>query len=151
MANNDTVICKIKGGRFINPFYGITIINEQGEQQAFHKQDKKIIAFGFVENSRLYDYLFIDVGNKLENGFYQRLVNGGRYKLYGRPPTVAGGNPIYVLFNPSGEFTKFDPCVFCPWKKQLRELLKDDPKALELVDSASRFNIPKFVMDINKL
>ena len=150
MANNDTVICKIKGGRFLNvPFNGVTIINEQGEEQSYTRKDKKIIAFSFVENRVLYDYKFVDVADKSESGFYQRIVNGARYKLYMRPATVYGGNPTYVLFNPSGEFTYFEPCVVCPWKKQLRELLKDDPKALALVDNAPRVNIPKFVQDIN--
>jgi hypothetical protein len=151
MANSDTVHCKIKGGRFLsNPFHGITIINEQGEDESLPSKNKKIIAFGFVENLRSYHYLFVDVGDKLESGFYQLIVNGLKYKLYTRPTTVYGGNPTYVLFTPNHEFTKFEPCVVCPWKKQLRALLKDDPKALEQIENASRVDIPKFVIDINK-
>ena len=151
MANNDTIQCKIKSGRFLsNPFKGITIINEQGADEFLPSKDRKIIAFGFVENLKPYHYLFVDVGDKLENGFYQLIVNGAKYKLYGRPTTIYGGNPTYVLFNQGGDFTKFEPCVVCPWKKQLRELLKDDPKALENIETASRVNIPKFVIDINK-
>lgn len=151
MANNDTVKCKMKGGRFLStPFNGITIIDEQGQEQSVRAKDKKIIAFGFVEKYRTYHYLYVDAGDKLENGFYQLMINGPRYRLYGRPTTVYGGNPTYVLFTPTGEHTTFEPCVLCPWKKQLRELLKDDSKALELVENAPRVNIPKFVMDINK-
>lgn len=152
LTNNDTIQCKIKGGRFLNnPFYGITIINEKGEDESLPSKDKKIVAFGFVENLRSFHYMFVDVGDKLENGFYQLIVNGLKYKLLSRPATVYGGNPTYVLFNQNHDFTKFEPCVLCPWKKQLRKLLKDDPKALEQVESASRVNIPKFVIDINKL
>lgn len=152
LANKDTVKCKIKSGRFLNnPFQGITIINEQGKDEALPSKDKKIIAFGFVEHLKSYHYLFVDVGDKFENGFYQLVVNGLNYKLYSRPTTVYGGNPTFVLFNQNAAFTKFEPCVVCPWKKQLRELLKNDAKALELVESASRVNIPKFVLDINKL
>ena len=151
LANKDTIQCKIKGGRFLsNPFHGITVINEQGEAESLPSRDKKIIAFGFVENLKRFDYLFVDVGDKLENGFYQLVVNGPRYKLYGRPSTLYGGNPLYVLFNPTGEFAKFEPCVVCPWKKQLRVLLKDDPNAIAAVENAPRVNIPRFVMDINK-
>jgi hypothetical protein len=152
MANNDTIYCKIKSGRFIsNPFNGITIINEQGENESLPSKEKKIIAFGFVEKLRSYHYFFVDVGNKLESGFYQLIVNGPRYKLYSRPTTVYGGNPTYVLFNQNKEFTKFEACVLCPWKKQLRELLQDDPKAIEQIENASRVDIPKFVIQINKL
>jgi len=151
MANNDTIQCKIKSGRFLsNPFYGITIINEQGVDEKLPSKNKKIIAFGFVEKLKSFHYLFVDVGDKLENGFYQLIVDGLKYKLYGRPTTLYGGNPTYVLFNQNRDFTKFEPCVVCPWKKQLRELFKDDPKALEHVEIASRVNIPKFVIDINK-
>ena len=151
MANNDTIQCKIKAGRFLNnPFRGITVINEQGAAETFPSKDKKIIAFGFVENLRRYDFLFIDVGDKLESGFYQLNVKGPKYKLYYKPTTVYGGNPTYVLFNPTGEFAKFEPCVLCPWKKQLRVLLKDDPKALAAVENAPRVNMPQFVLDINK-
>lgn len=150
LANNDTIRCQIKAGRFLTvPFRGITIINEQGKDEFLPSKDKKIIAFGFVEFFRRYDYLFVDVGDKLESGFYQ-LLNAGKYKLYGRPATVYGGNPIYVLYNPAGEFLKFEPCVVCPWKKQLRALLKDDTKAVAAVEDASRVNIPKFVVEINR-
>lgn len=151
MANNDTILCKIKSGRFLsNPFNGITIVNEQGEDEVLPSKTKKIIAFGFVENLKSFHYLFVEVGDKFETGFYQRIVDGRKYKLYGRPTTVYGGNPTYVLFNQVGDFTKFEPCVLCPWKKQLRELLKDDAQALEKVESAPRVDIPKFVIDINK-
>ncbi len=113
-------------------------------------RNKKIIAFGFIENARSYHYLFVDVGDKLESGFYQLIVNGLKYKLYSRPTTVYGGNPTYVLFNQNHDFTKFESCVVCPWKKQLRELLKDDPTALEHIENATRVDIPKFVLEINK-
>ena len=152
MANNDTVNCKIKSGRFLNnPYYFITIINEQGEEQIIKAKDKKVLAFGFVEKLRKFDYLFVDADNKSDIGFYQQIFNGSKYKLYGRPAEVYGGNPTYVLFNVAGKFVKFEPCILCPWKRQLRELLKDDPKALELVEDAPRVNIPKFVMDIDKV
>lgn len=152
MINNDTIQCKIKSGRFLNnPFFGITIINEQGEDESLNSRNKKIIAFGFTEKLRNFHYKFVDVGDKLETGFYQLIVDGLHYKLYGRPTTVYGGNPTYVLFNQNNDFTKFEPCVVCPWKKQLRELLKNDPKALEHVENASRVDIPKFVIEINKL
>lgn len=151
LANHDTIACKIKGGRFLNtPFHGITIINEEGEAEYLPSREKKILAFGFVENLRRFDYLFIDVGDKLESGFYQLNVNGPKYKLYYKPTTVYGGNPTYVLFNPAREFAKFEPCILCPWKKQLHALLKDDPKALAAVENAPRVNIPQFVIDINR-
>jgi hypothetical protein len=150
-AGNDTLRCKIKGGRFLTvPFRGATMINEQGEEQSFGAREKKVIAFGFVERFFRYDYLYVETGDQLESGYFQRIVNGARYKLYSRPTTVQGGNPTYVLFNPAGQFVKFDPCILCPWRKQLREFLKDDPKALELVENAPRVNIPKFVVALNK-
>lgn len=149
---NDTVKCKVKGGRFLSsPFYGITIVDEQGKEQFLRALDKKITAFGFVKNFTVYHFLFVKVGDRLENGFYQLIVNGPRYKLYSRPKIVADGIPAYLLFNPSGEFKTFEPCILCPWKKQLRELLRDDANALEQVENAPRVNIPKFVMDINKV
>jgi len=152
MTNSDTIQCKIKGGRFLNnPFHGIIIINEGGKEESLPSKEKKIIAFGFVEKSRSYHYLFVDVVDKFESGFYQLIVNGFKYKLYSRPTTVYGGNPTYVLFNQNEVFAKFEPCVVCPWKKQLRELLKDDLKALEHIENALRVDIPKFVLEINKL
>ncbi len=40
MANNDTIQCKIKNGRFLNnPFHGITIINEHGEDESIPIQE----------------------------------------------------------------------------------------------------------------
>jgi hypothetical protein len=131
-------------------FYGITKIDSEGNKEVFRAKDKSVIAFGYVERGKRYDFLYVEAGNKEEHGFYQRLINGPKYKLYGRPSTVQGGNPTYVLFNLSSEFTKFEPCVLCPWKKLLREFLKDDAKALELVENAPRYNIPQFVVDINK-
>lgn len=150
-ADHDTVQCKIKGGRFLlTPFSGAVMINAQGEEQSFGAKDKKVIAFGFTERYARYHYLYVDAGNKTESGYYQLLVNGPRYKLYSRPTTVYGGNPTYVLFNPAGQFTLFEPCLVCPWRKQLREFLKDDAKALALVETAPRVNIPKFATEINK-
>ncbi len=149
-ASGDTIRCKVKGGKFLtSPFNGISIINNGVEEQVRSK-DQSIMAFGFTERGISYHYLYVNVGDKLENGFYQLLVNGTRYKLYTRPTQVYGGNPTYVLFNPAGRFTYFEPCVVCPWKKQLRHLLQDDPTALEKVDNASRVNIPKFVKEINE-
>lgn len=150
-AGSDTVRCKIKSGRFLStPFYGITVINESGDEERLPSKDKKLLAFGFTEGFSTFHYHFFDVGSKTENGFYQLLVKG-RYKLYGRPTTVYGGNPTYVLVTPSEAFTQFEPCVLCPWKKQLRDLLKDDAEALTLVENAPRVDIPKFVSEINKL
>lgn len=150
LAEGDTVTCTIKGGRFLQrTFYGITVIDEGGKDTFLPSKEKKILGYGFSDGLRTYHYRFVDVGDKLENGFYQLLDNGPKYRLYGRPTTVYGGNPTYVLFN--GEaFTKFEPCVVCPWKKGLRELLKDDPEALEAVEKASRVDIPSFVRGLNK-
>ena len=151
LASHDTVQCKIKGGKFLtSPFQRITIINEHGQDETLPSKGKKIIAFGFIENMRRYDYLFLDTGDRLETGFFQLLVDGSRYKLYVHPTTIYGGNSTYVLFTPTGEFAKFEPCVVCPWKKQLRELLRADAAALAEVDNASRINVPKFVLEINK-
>ena len=152
MANNDTIQCKIRDGRFLNnPFGGITIINEEGEELSFRAKDKKIIAFGFIENFKRYHYKFIEAGEKNDQGFYQLLVNGPKYKLYSRVGLVQGEGITYVLFNPSGEFVKFQPSLLNPWKKQLRDLLKDDPHALKAVEEAKlSTNMSLFVMDLNK-
>jgi hypothetical protein len=79
------------------------------------------------------------------------MVDGEKYKLYGRATTVQGGLPTWILFNPAGQFVKFETAFLSPWKKQLRELLKDDPKALEAVEEVSaKSNIPIFVAGLNK-
>jgi hypothetical protein len=70
--------------------------------------------------------------------------------LYGRPPQVQGDLPTYVLFNPSGEFAKLEQCFICPWKKQLRELLKDDPKALAAIERMPPLTMTMFTYLINK-
>jgi hypothetical protein len=57
----------------------------------------------------------------------------------------------YVLFNAAGEWVKFETCVLCPWKKGMREVFKDDAKALEALANASYpINVPKFVAEVNK-
>jgi hypothetical protein len=64
---------------------------------------------------------------------------------------VGSISPVYVLVTPAGDYVRFDPCVMCPWKKQLRTLLKDDANALELLEtSAKAKDIPGFVLEINK-
>lgn len=159
LANNDTVKCKFKTGGFIlasNFFNKLTVINDHGEKLVYHAGDKKLKAFGLLENGKKYDYQYMDVKPKTDNGFYLRVINGRKYQLYSHHVGSSSGmfnslSPIYVLFNPSGEFVKFDPCVFCPWKRHLRVLLKDDQKALvALEDMKSPPNIVKFVIDINK-
>ena len=161
LENNDTVQCKFKLGGFIlatNFFNKLTVVNEQGEEQVYKAADKKVLAYGFVDGGRRFDYLYVDVKSKTESGFYQRIINGQHYKLY-RHFVSAGGyggissaSPIYVLFNPAGEYVRFDPCVVCPWKKQLRELMKDDPKALDVLENkAKRLDIPGFVFELNKV
>ncbi|GEO10710.1 hypothetical protein [Segetibacter aerophilus] len=159
LVNNDTVKCKFKTGGFIlasNFFNKLTVINDQGEEQVYHASDKKLVAFGLTQNGRKYDYLYMDVKPKTDNGFYLRIVKGGKYQLYSHQVASSSGmfsslSPIYVLYNPSGEFVKFEPCVLCPWKKHLRELLKDDQKALDEINNIPfPPNIPKFVVEINK-
>ena len=158
LANKDTVKCKFKAGGFIRStsFNRIVIITEQGEEQVFRAHDKKILGYGFVERGRRYDFLFVDVKPKAESGFYQRIVDGDKYKLYAHVlssqgyPGISTAQPQYVLFNTAGAFEKFETCVLCPWKKQLRQLLKDDANALEILENTSRLEIPNFVVAINK-
>jgi hypothetical protein len=92
-----------------------------------------------------------------ESGFYQQLVNGPKYRLYTHVltsstyPGVTMEHPQYVAFNAAGDVVKFETCLACPWKKQLRNLLKDDTKALELLESGvDRKKIAEFVVEINK-
>lgn len=158
LANNDTVKCKFKVGGLVlsRGFTRLAITTEQGEEQVYHGKDKKVLGYGFVEKGRKYDFIYVDVKPKVESGFYQRIVDGAKYKLYvhvistSTYPGIASGSPQYVLFNTSGEYKKFETCIACPWKKHLRELLKDDAKALEVLETTSRLDIPKFVVEINK-
>jgi hypothetical protein len=159
LANNDTIECKFKIGGFVsatNFFNKLTIVTRQGEEQVYHARDKKVLAYSVLEKGRIYTYRFVETKVKSETGFYQRVVNGGKYKLYLHlvgtygSPGINVAQPNYVLFSPSGEYEKFDPCILCPWKKQLRQLLRDDQKALEILENASRLDIPKFVLEIDK-
>lgn len=151
MANNDTVKCKIKTGRFLeNPFTGIKIINEQGEEHNIRPKDKQVIAFGFFEKFRWYHFLLIEAGDRSEHGYYQRLVYGN-YKLYCHPVKVQYQLSQYVLFNPAGQFIKFETAILTPWKRLVKELLKDDAKALEAAEQlTNNTNIPLFVRALNK-
>ena len=157
MANSDTVKCKFKVKGFLNSvsFYRITITTEEGKEQSFRAQDKKILGYGFTEKGKRYDYIYVDLKPKSESGFYQRIINGDKYKLYvhmtstSTYPGISTAMPQYVLFNPAGQFEKFETCVLCPWKKQLRELLKEDAKALEALETTSRLEIESFVLKIN--
>jgi hypothetical protein len=55
------------------------------------------------------------------------------------------------LFNPSGQFVKFETAILSPWKKQLKELFKDDTNALEAAEKlTNNINIPLFVISLNK-
>lgn len=157
--NNDTVKCKFKIGGFIsatNFFNKLTVVTSEGEEKVYFAKDKELLAYGVVEKGRRYDYLFVETKVKSEKGFYQRIVDGRKYKLYSHLissssyPGINSSSLQYVLFNTKGEFEKFETCLACPWKKQLRSLLKDDTKALEILETASRLNIPKFVIEINK-
>lgn len=158
LANRDTVKCKFKVGGLIHStsFTRIAIVTEGGEEQVYRARDKEVLGYGFVEKGRRYDFLFVDVKPKSESGFYQRIVDGDKYQLYVHLvssqgyPGVSTAQPQYVLFNAAGAFEKFETCVLCPWKKQLRELLREDPKALEHLENTSRLEIPSFVRIINK-
>lgn len=157
MANKDTVQCRFKSGGFFRSisFKRIEVTTAEGEKQVYRADDKKILGFGVVERGIRYDFIYVELKPRSESGFYQRIVDGGKYKLYVHTvvsqgyPGVSTAQPQYVLFNPAGEFRKFETCVLCSWKKQLRELLKDDEKALALLETASRLEIPKFVLAIN--
>lgn len=122
----------------------------------FKGPDKKILGYGFVERGKRYDFLYIELKPKSESGFYQRVVDGDRYKLYVHEtsvqtyPGVSTAMPQYVLFNPAGAFQKFETCLACPWRKQLRELLKDDSNALQHLEKTSRLEITNFVLVINR-
>lgn len=147
LVNNDTIRCKIKSV----DFHGVTVINEKGEKEVYRIKDEKIVAYGYVEKGRQRDYYFHKIGVNYFNGFYQRLINRPRYKLYGRAPEVSGGNPTYILFKQSGESLNFDACVaFCPWKKKLREFLKDEPKADEAIDKANPYTLPLYLAGLNR-
>ena len=159
MPNKDTVKCKfnIKSLRKYSPFYEIRAVMENGEEQAFRAKDKKILGYGFMDLGISYHFWYIEMKQKSESGFYQQLINGTKYRLYRHMlssstyPGVSMNHPQYVLFNAAGDFVKFETCILCPWKKQLREVLKDDTTALELLESnADRNKIPEFVAEINK-
>jgi hypothetical protein len=146
MANKDTVKCKfsLRSLRVFRPFYLIKVRTETGEEQTFRAKDKKILGYGFKDMGVQYHFWYIEMKKKSESGFYQQLINGPKYKLY-------TALPYYVLFAPTGDFVQFEACILCPWKKQLRELLKDDTKALELLENgADRNKIIDFVSAINR-
>ena len=159
MANKDTVKCtfSFRSLKKISPFYEIRVVMENGEEQAFRAKDKTILGYGFRDFGVAYDFWYIEMKQKSESGFYRQLINGPKYRLYSHmlsSSTYAGvstSHPQYVLFNATGNFVKFENCMVCPWKKQLREVLKEDTKALELLESvAERNKIPEFVATINK-
>lgn len=147
MANNDTVKCKIRAF----DFNGVTVIHEQGNKEVYRSKDEKIIAYGYFEKGKWVNYSFLNVGSNSDKGFYQRLVNGPKYRLFGRAPEVQGGNFTYLLFKPSGELLKFDACSgFCPWRKKLREFLSDDSKAEEAIDKATPYTLPLYIGHLNR-
>jgi hypothetical protein len=159
LPNNDTVKCKLKVTNSLilstNFFDKLTIVTEDGSEKIYHARDKELLAYGFIEKGRQYHYLYVDVKPKIESGFYQRIVNG-KYRLYSHLVgsygygTFGSSSYQYVLFNPAGEFVKFEVTPLRPWKKQLRELLKDDENALQKIgDIKNPAGIPKFVLEIN--
>jgi|GEM_PF-1941225 len=159
MANKDTVKCKFsyRSLKKFSPFYEIRGVMESGEEQAFRAKDKKILGYGFRDFGITYDFWYIEMKQKSESGFYRQVINGPRYRLYSHMlssstyPGVSTSHPQYVLFNSAGDFVKFESCILCPWKKQMREVLKDDAKALELLESsADRNKIPEFITAINQ-
>ncbi len=159
LANNDTIACKFKvtkGGGVTNFFSKLTVVNEQGEEKVYVAADREVLAYGFTEFGKRYEYLYIDARQKVDRRFYQRIVDGPKYKLYVHTivtstyPGIGMGMPQYVLFTSAGESVKFENCILCPWKKQMRLLAKDDAKALELIEGASRLKIPELVAEMNK-
>jgi hypothetical protein len=161
LPNNDTVKCKLKITNSLvlatNFFNKLTVVMDDGTEEVYHARDKKLLAYGYIVKGRQYHYLYVDVKPKIESGFYLRMVNG-KYRLYSHLVGSIGyagfgsASYQYVLFNPAGEFVKFEVTPLRPWKKQLRELLKDDSNALEKIgDIKNSAGIPKFVLDINSL
>lgn len=158
-ANNDTMKCKFKLGGFIvatNFFNRLTIVNDKGEEQLYKAHEKKILAYGFVDGGRRFNYQYFEVEPKVESGFYQRINNSPRYKLFRHMVSTSGGvvgsvSPVYVLLTPAGNYVRFDPCIACPWKRKLRKLLQDDPKALDILENQAKAkDIPAFVLELNK-
>ena len=159
LANKDTVRCQFdtKSLRKFSPFYEIRVTTENGEEQVYRAKDKKILGYGFRDLGIAYDFWYIEMKQKSESGFYQQLINGPKYKLYSHmlsSSTYAGvavSNPQYVVYNAAGEFVQFETCVLCPWKKKLREIFKEDTKALELVNNTSYpVDVSKLVSTVNK-
>jgi hypothetical protein len=159
LASKDTVKCQFRTStlRKFSPFYEIRVVMEGGEEQAFRAKDKKILGYGFRDLGIAYDFWYIEMKQKSESGFYQQLINGPKYRLYSHMlssstyPGISMNHAQYVLFNAAGEWVKFETCVLCPWKKGMREVFKDDAKALEALANASYpINVPKFVAEVNK-
>jgi hypothetical protein len=158
-TGNDTTKCQFKTGgvvTYTNFFNKLTVVKPGGEEQVFHARDKELVAFGVIRDGRWYHYLFVDARPSADRGFYQRLVGGPKYNLYGRmigsaAPGINVSSPLYVLFNPAGAFVKFETCALCPWRKLLRGLFAADAAALQALEQMPLPpDIPKLVQEINR-
>jgi hypothetical protein len=151
-TSKDTVKCKIKQTHSMDFHKSVSILTEQGERLVYHAKDKKIVAFGFTLKGVDYVYLYIEVKPNPMSGFYQAVVIGPKYTLYGHILVTAYTSfPYYVLYNSAGKLLNFSTCTLCPWKQRLRQALKDDTASLHLLDDVRRVSdIPNFVLTINE-
>lgn len=156
LAKSDTIVCKIV-------FHGpngtdktqVSTIAADGQEKIYKTKDKQVLSYGFDQMGVPFDYLFVDLGRKVETGFFRLIENGNPYKLYvqNTKETVNGvttTTPYYVLFNARGESIDFFVSGVSLWRKKLGVFLKNDPKAIESLKSVNRHDVLKFIKSLNE-
>lgn len=156
LAKKDTLACKIVfGGPKGTDKTRVSTMKPDGEEKIYKTKDKQVLAYGFYQMGVPFDYLFVDLGQKVETGFFRLIENGNPYKLYvqNNNETVHGvttTTPYYVLFNDSGASIDFLVSGVSGWKKKLEGFLKDDPEAIEKLESVNRQDVLKFIKSLNE-
>jgi hypothetical protein len=156
LTKDDTVACKIVfGGPNGTNKTQVSTITADGKDKIYKTKDKQVLAYGFDQMGVPFDYLFVDLGRKVETGFFRLIENGNPYKLYvqNNSETVNGvttTTPYYVLFNGRGGSLDFLVSGVSGWKNKLEVFLKDDPKAKENLKSVNRQEIVKFIKSLNE-
>jgi len=156
LSKSDTIACKIVfGGPNGTDKTQISTITADGKEKIYKTKDKKVLAYGFDQMGVPFDYLFVDLGRKVETGFFRLIENGNPYKLYiqNNSETVNGvttTTPYYVLFNARGDSIDFLVSGVSGWKKKLEEFLNDDPEAIENLKSVNRQDVLKFIKSLNE-